>query len=47
LVARTALEIATALLDRADLDPEVKNAAQRREMFLAIEGYLATYLDER
>ena len=47
LVARTALEIATALLDRADLDPEVRKAAQRREMFLAIEGYLAIYLDER
>lgn len=47
LVARTALEIATALLDRADLDPEVKKVAQRRELLLAIEGYLAIYLDER
>lgn len=47
LVARTALEIAMALLDRADLDPTVKKAAQRRELFLAIEGYLAIYLDER
>jgi AcrR family transcriptional regulator len=47
LVARTALEIATALLDRADLDPEVKKKAQRRELLLAIEGYLAGYLDER
>ncbi len=47
LVARTALEIATALLDRAVLDPEVKRSAQRRELFQAIEGYLAVYLDER
>jgi hypothetical protein len=47
LVARTALEIATALLDRADLDPAVTRKAQRREMFLAIEGYLSVYLDER
>jgi len=47
LVARTALEIATALLDRADLDPEVKKGAQRRELLLAIEGYLAIYFDER
>ncbi len=46
LVARTAIEIATALLDRSDLDPEVKRSAQRRELFLAIEGYLAVYLDE-
>ena len=47
LVARTALEIATALLDRAVLDPEVKRSAQRRELLLAVEGYLAVYLDER
>jgi AcrR family transcriptional regulator len=47
LVARTALEIAVALLDRADLDPTVKKAAQRRELYLAIEGYLAIHLDER
>jgi AcrR family transcriptional regulator len=47
LVARTALEIATALLDRADLDPAVARKAQRRELFLAIEGYLSVYLDER
>jgi AcrR family transcriptional regulator len=46
LVARTALEIATTLLDRGDLDPEVQKGAQRRELFLAIEAYLATYLDE-
>ena len=47
LVARTVLEIATALLDRSDLDPEVKRSAQRRELFRAIDGYLAGYLDER
>jgi AcrR family transcriptional regulator len=47
LVARTALEIAMALLDRADLGPAAKRKAQRREFFLAIEGYLALYLDER
>jgi hypothetical protein len=36
-----------ALLDRADLGPAPKRRAQRRELFVAIEGYLSVHLDER
>lgn len=44
-VARTAVEIATTLLDRVPWDEPAEARLQVRELRLALESYLARYLD--
>lgn len=44
-VARTAVQLSVALLDPIEREPGIDDAARLRELMLALESYLANYLD--